>query len=96
VFFYHYTREDQSKSEEAQRARLKAAQQPQVQGWKKHGFKKKPAQWFFWVIWGFFGFFVFFLFLFLYICPEERVFRVFFSFKNTFRCIQTLNYNHSY
>ncbi len=30
---------------------------------------------------------------FLYICPEEGVFRVFFSFKNTFRCIQTLNYN---
>jgi hypothetical protein len=43
VFFYHYTREDQSKSEEAQRARLKAAQQPQVQRWKK---PKKPAQWF--------------------------------------------------
>ncbi len=33
---------------------------------------------------------------FFYICPDERVFRVFFSFKNTFRCIQTLNYNHSY
>jgi hypothetical protein len=42
-----------------------------------------PAQWVFW--------------FFLYICPEERVFG-FFSFKNTFslRCIQTLNYNHSY
>ena len=25
VFFYHYTREDQSKSEEVQRARLKTA-----------------------------------------------------------------------
>jgi hypothetical protein len=35
---------------------------------------------------GFFGFF----------CPDERVFRVFSSFMNTFRCIQTLNYNHSY
>jgi len=30
VFFYHFTREDQSKSEEAQRARLKAANKPQV------------------------------------------------------------------
>jgi hypothetical protein len=34
-------------------------------------------------------------FFFLYICPEERVFRVYFSFKNSFRFIQTLNYNHS-
>ena len=30
VFFYHYTREDQSKSEESQRSRLKAANKPQV------------------------------------------------------------------
>lgn len=30
VFFYHFTREDQSKSEEAQRARLKTANRPQV------------------------------------------------------------------
>jgi len=30
VFFYHFTREDQSKSEEAQRARLKSANSPQV------------------------------------------------------------------
>ena len=30
VFFYHYTREDQSKSEQVQRARLKAANKPQV------------------------------------------------------------------
>ena len=30
VFFYHFTREDQSKSEEAQIARLKAANKPQV------------------------------------------------------------------
>jgi len=37
---------------------------------KKPGFFLKPDQLFFW------GFFVFFLF-FLYICPEERVFRVF-------------------
>jgi hypothetical protein len=50
---------------------------------------KKPAQWFFWVF-GFFCFFCFFWFFgflvfwffwffwfFLYICPEERVFRVF-------------------
>jgi hypothetical protein len=46
---------------------------------------------------GFLGFLGFFgLFGFLYIYPEERVFYGFFSFKNTFRCIQTLNYNHSY
>jgi hypothetical protein len=38
---------------------------------------------------GFFGFFGVFL-------PRREGFRVFFSFKNTFSCIQTLNYNHSY
>ncbi len=46
--------------------------------------KKKPAQWVF------FGFYLAFWGLFyfiLFICPEERVFRVFFSFKNTFRSI---------
>ncbi len=46
-----------------------------VHGWKKPGFffiNKKPAQW----VFGVFCFFGFFLF-FLYICPEERVFRVF-------------------
>jgi E3 ubiquitin-protein ligase UBR2 len=32
VFFYHFTREDQSKSEESQRARLKAAGKAQVLG----------------------------------------------------------------
>ncbi len=54
------------------------------QGWKKPGFFfKNPAQWVFLVFFGFF-------------CPDERVFTVFFSFTNTFRCIQTLNYNHSY
>jgi hypothetical protein len=37
--------------------------------------KKKPAQWVFWVF-GVFWVFCIFLF-FLYICPEERVFRVF-------------------
>ncbi len=31
-----------------------------------------------------------------FFCPEERVFMFFFNFKNTFRCIQTLNYNHFY
>jgi hypothetical protein len=54
------------------------------QGWKKPGFLLTSPV-----------FFLFFWF-FLYICPEERVFRGFFSFKNTFRCIHTLNYNHSY
>jgi hypothetical protein len=28
--------------------------------------------------------------------PRRESFYVFFSFKNTFRCIQTLNYNQSY
>ena len=58
------------------------------QGWKKPGLKKKPGPVFFlgFFFFGFFGFF----------CPDERVFRVFFSFTNTFRCIQTLNYNHCY
>jgi hypothetical protein len=31
-----------------------------------------------------------------YIFAQKREFLGFFSFKNTFRCIQTLNYNHSY
>jgi hypothetical protein len=45
------------------------------QGWKKTGFfKKKTAQW---VFLGFFGFF-------LYICPEEGVFRVF-QFQEFFK-----------
>jgi hypothetical protein len=40
------------------------------QGWEKPGFfLKKPGQW------GFLGFFVFLVFL--YNCPEEKVFRVF-------------------
>jgi hypothetical protein len=48
--------------------------------------KKTQPSGVFWVFLGFFGFFGFF-------CPDERVF---FSFTNTFGCIQTLNYNHSY
>jgi hypothetical protein len=45
---------------------------------KNPGFfkKKKPAQ-FQWVFLGFLGFFDFYM-VFLYICPEERVFRFFF------------------
>jgi uncharacterized membrane protein YdjX (TVP38/TMEM64 family) len=49
---------------------------------------------------GFFGFFILFLFFifcfFLYIFAQKREFLGFFSFKNTLRCIQTLNFNHSY
>jgi len=60
---------------------------------KTRVFLKKPSPvgffGFFWVFWVFLGFFGFF-------GPDERVFRVFFSFTNTFGCIQTLNYNHSY
>ncbi len=62
-------------------------------------FKKAQPSGFFWVFLGFFGFFwVFWVFLdfFGFFCPDERVFRVFFSFTNTFGCIQTLNYNDSY
>ncbi len=68
---------------------------------KNPGFKKKPAQWICFVFClgflRFFGFFVFFCFFwFFYIFAQKREFLGFFSFKNTFRCIQTLNYNHSY
>jgi len=63
---------------------------------KNQVFFKKPSPvgffGFFLVFLGFLGFFGFFWVF----CPDERVFRVFFSFTNTFRCIQTLNYNHSY
>jgi hypothetical protein len=50
---------------------------------------------FFWVFLGFIGFFLVF-FWFFYIFAQKRDFLGFFSVKNTFRCIQTLNYNHSY
>ncbi len=40
--------------------------------------KKKPAQWVF------LGFLFFFLVFWVFFCPDERVFRVFFSFTNTF------------
>jgi hypothetical protein len=53
--------------------------------------QKKPAQWVFFVFLFFFGFWVF-----LYICLEERVFRVSSVSRILFRCIQTLNYNHSH
>jgi hypothetical protein len=43
---------------------------------------KKPLQW----VLGFLGFFGFF---YLYICLEERVFKGFLSFKNTFSCIHS-------
>jgi hypothetical protein len=44
-----------------------------LQGWKKPGFKKKPAQWVFLFFFGFFGFFG----------PEERVLG-FFQFQEYF------------
>ncbi len=48
-------------------------------GLEKPGFFKKPSPMFFLVFWGFLGVFGFFGFIgfFKYICPEERVFRVF-------------------
>jgi hypothetical protein len=49
---------------------------------------------------GFLGFLGGFLgclgFLLFFIFAQKREFLGFFSFKNTFKCIQTLNYNHSY
>jgi hypothetical protein len=60
---------------------------------KNLGFKKKSSPVGFL---GFFGFFYRFFGFFWVFCPDERVFRVFFSFTNTLRCIQILNYNHSY
>jgi hypothetical protein len=56
--------------------------------------KKKQPSGFFWVFWLFLGFLG--LFGFFYIFAQKREFLGFFSVKNTFRCIQTLNYNHSY
>jgi hypothetical protein len=58
-------------------------------GLEKTRFKKKNSPV------GFFGFFGFFRFFF-YIFAEKRCVLGFFSFKNTFRCILTLNYNNSY
>ncbi len=55
-------------------------------GLKKTGFKKKTSPVGFLFLqdfWFFFGF--------LYIFAQKREFQGFFSFKNTFRCIQTLN-----
>ncbi len=56
------------------------------QGWKKPGFLKKNSPV------GFFGFFFCFFFgffgFFIYIFAQKREFLGFFSFKNTFMCIQ--------
>ncbi len=66
------------------------------QGWKNPGFFFKPSPVGFFVFFlCFFGFLGFFWVFLGFFCSDERVFRVFFSFTNTFRCIQTLNYNHS-
>ncbi len=62
---------------------------------KNPGLKKNQPSVLFLVLFGFFLFFFCFFLgffgFFKYICPEERVFRVFFSFKNTFRCIILTN-----
>jgi hypothetical protein len=65
------------------------------QGWKKSVFfffffffLTSPVV-FLWVFW------VFLYTVPIYL-PRRESFYGFFSFKNTFRCIQTLNYNHSY
>jgi hypothetical protein len=55
-----------------------------LHGWKKPWFLKKKPQ-------------PILCFLFYYIYLHKREILGFFSsFKNTFRCIQNLNYNHSY
>jgi hypothetical protein len=72
-------------------------EQPSALGrvWKKTlGFKKKTSPVGFLLFLGFFGFFVFFWFFNIF--AHKREFLGFFSFKNTFRCSQTFNYNHSY
>jgi hypothetical protein len=63
------------------------------QGWKKPEFflNKKTSPVGFLVFLVFFSFFLFF-FGFFYIFAQKREFLGFFSFKNTFRCIETLNY----
>ena len=71
-----------------------------IQGWKKPGFfLKKPSPvgffGFFWVFLCFLGFLGFFGFFWVFL-PRREGSSGFFSFTNTFRCIQTLNYNHSY
>jgi hypothetical protein len=63
---------------------------------KTRGLKKKTAQWVFWAFLFFFGILGDFgFFWFFYIFAQKREFLGFFGFKNTFRCIQTLKYNHS-
>ncbi len=61
-------------------------------------FTQPSGFWFFVVYLGFLGFFWAFLdyFRFSFIFAQKREFLGFFSLKNTLRCIQTLNYNHSY
>jgi hypothetical protein len=54
---------------------------------RQAGLEKTQPSGFFWVF-----FFLFFLGCFI----QKREFLDFFSFKNTFRCFQTLNYNHSH
>jgi hypothetical protein len=54
----------------------------------------KPSPVVFLVFFGFLGFFGFFWFF--YIFAQKIEFLRFFSFKNTFRCIKTLNYYHTY
>ncbi len=70
---FHYTESPEHKaSKHIFQPRYSSVSQ-QVQDRKKTRLKKKPAQWFFF---GFFfggGFWVF-VWVFLYICPEERVF----------------------
>jgi hypothetical protein len=58
-------------------------------GLEKTRVKKNQPSVFFWVFWVFLGF--------SYIFAQKRDFLgFFFSFMNTFRCIQTLNDSHSY
>ncbi len=61
-------------------------------GLEKTRVKKKTSPVGFLVFWFFGGFLGFFVFI--YIFAQKREFLGFYSFKNPFRCIQTLDYNH--
>jgi hypothetical protein len=79
------TTADPSFGEGDEKKPARQIKKPVKAGLEKRRFKKKTAQWVFWGFFGvFLGFFGFFIF------SQKREFLGFFSFKNTFRCIQTL------
>jgi hypothetical protein len=85
------TTADPSFGEGDEKKPARQIKKPVKAGLEKTRFKKKTSSVFFFRFLGFFRVFGFF-----FIFAQKREFLGFFSFKNTFRCIQTLNYNHSY